>query len=185
LIAQECGWDEGLHAVGRRIEQRAALADLSDDELLLLIANHAGPRHRQLWSLCTRVEQLLLVRLGQEGYVNPRAWPIARRLERRSLLRRDPAFRIVSESLRSFIGQAMQPGEIERIESLERSTWMRLSLPLLIMTSALAAFVLWSQPAFTNTLFAVVGASAAGFAGVLRLVVAVRQGRAQLDEFRR
>ena len=61
---------------------------------------------------------------------------------------------------------------------------MRLSLPLLLLTGALGAFVLWSQPAFTNTLFAVVGASAAGFAALIRLVVAVRQGRTQLGEFR-
>jgi len=162
-IEQECGWDEALHPIGRRMEQRCAEAELSEDELLLLIANHTGPRHRQL---------------------NPRAWAVARRLERRGLLRRDPAYRLASESLRMFVAHAMHPEELERMESQERSTWMRLSLPLLLLTGALGAFVLWSQPAFTNTLFAIVGASAAGFAALIRLVVAVRQGRTQLGEFR-
>ena len=184
LIEQECGWDETLHAIGRRLEQRCATTELNEDELLLLLANACGPRHRQLWSLCTREEQLLLARVSVEGYVNPRAWAVARRLERRGLLRRDPAYRLASESLRMFVAHAMHPEELERIESQERSTWMRLSLPLLLLTGALAAFVLWSQPAFTNTLFAVIGASAAGFAALIRLVVAVRQGRSQLGEFR-
>jgi hypothetical protein len=184
LITRECGWDEQLHSLARTLAAQPSLDQLTDEELLLRIANGAGPRHCKLWSLCTQEEKLLLVRLASEGYINPKAWPIARRLERRGLLRRDPAYRIASESLRTLVCNAMQPSELQALESAERSTWTMLSLPLLGVLVALGAFVLWSQPALTTTLLAIVGGATAIVAALIRLVVALRQGRMHLGEFR-
>lgn len=155
-------------AIGTNKDTTDALAakypGLSEDE------NVDAPRHWEIWRQCTRAEKLVLRQLAHEGFVNPNSASVVRRLAERLLVRRDPAFSLVSRSFEKFVLRAETP---ETIGAWERagapSGWARLRLPFAAMATIAAVYLVIVQPDTLNYTIAVTTAVAAALPALMKL----------------
>ena len=174
-------------------ERRAKIS--TRDGLIQELLDRADSYYRTLWSTCTPDERLVLFQLASDGWANPRNQLAIQHLERRNLvtrpnpkidvrstapcdadtLGRDHAppvgLRIMNESFREFIRKSQHREEIAAWEQEgEQSVWRFLKLSLVILTAAVAAWLLYSQQQFFNTVVAYVGALGAAVGVVFKLL---------------
>ncbi len=127
-------------------------------------------RHWQLWRECTRAEKLALRQLAEEGFLNPTSIPAAGRLRERLLLRRDPAFSLVTRPFARFVLAAEMPQTIAAWEaSGGQSGWARLRVPLVAMAMIVAAYLLTAEPDALNWSIALATGVAAALPALLKL----------------
>jgi hypothetical protein len=132
--------------------------------------NVDAPRHWEIWRQCTRAEKLVLRQLAHEGFLNPNSASVVRRLAERLLVRRDPAFSLVSRSFEQFVLRAETP---ETIGAWERagapSAWARLRLPFAAMATIAAVYLVIVQPDTLNYSIAVTTAVAAALPALMKV----------------
>lgn len=144
VLDRECGWAWPLIPIRDALERSPAYVggQLTHAQVVERITDQASAFYRKLWALCTRNERLALISLANGYLVNPRNVDVVERLIRRGLIRRDPAFRIVSESFGAFVRTAESP---ERLAQWEReapeSTWHLIRTPLVVVLVLVALFV--------------------------------------------
>lgn len=145
FLEAELSWDPYLQ---RLIEPLSAeAADKPENEVLGLVVVAAKPRFRYLWGLCTPREKLLLLRLAQEGFVNPHHWVLARKLRARGLLDFGPGFRFRARSFEIFVSRALAPQTVREWERTHlASQWHRTSVGLALLLLSLAGVLALGYP---------------------------------------
>lgn len=111
------------------------------------VADAARAHYRSVWSLLTDEEQLALVQLAHEGFVNPKSWGIVRVLVRKGFIRFAPAARLVNKTFSEFVKTAEAP---DRVTAWERadgaSVWDRARNGILLLLIAGGLVLFLTQP---------------------------------------
>lgn len=126
-------------------------------------------RHWQIWRQCTRAEKLSLRQLAEEGFLNPNAIGIARGLSDRLLIRRDPAFSLVTDAFGRFVLRAETPQTIAQWEAAGAQSWARLRVPLMMVAAIAAAYFIVAEPGALNSTIAIATGVAALLPAILKL----------------
>ena len=134
-----------------------------------------APYFRAVWSSCSRIEQLVLRQLADEGVVNPRNDAVVAQLMRSGLVRRDRTFHIMDSAFRRFVQQAMPADEVSARERDGVSLpWTSITTAALTVALGLGAlFVLTSQQ-MVDAWIGYMPALAPAVPTVLKLLGAVR-----------
>ena len=135
MILRECSMSPRLLTIGADVF-RESLTDvpLSAEDLLAEIGIAAEPYYHTLWATCSREEKLALQQLAQEDVVNPANGPVIERLLASGLVHRAPTFRLMNETFRRFVLQAVSPDDLR--------TWERegVELPWISYASSIGSF---------------------------------------------
>jgi hypothetical protein len=117
MILRECSMSPTLMTIGAEV-LRESLTDvpLSTEDLLTEIGVAAEPYYHTLWATCSREEKLALQQLAQEDVVNPANTHVIERLMASGLVRRAPIFRLMNETFRRFVLQAVSPDDLRARE---------------------------------------------------------------------
>ena len=98
------------------------------------LAEMTRAHYRALWSHLTDDEQLLLVQLSKEGYVNPNGWRLINGLLRRGVVRYTPAVRLMNESFRQFVASEETDKQVRDWELADpRSSWEKARSVILVV----------------------------------------------------
>lgn len=160
VLRDECQWTPRLRGIETEIRAEAHWEWLSTHELRRHIGDLADAHYRTLWALCTDEERLVLVQLAREGFINPKCWPVVRRLMRRRLIARRPAFRVMNRSFARFALEA-EPEKVTGWEQAEgASLWQTLRSGLFLLVIVAALFIFMTQPAVLNSYLALLPALA-------------------------
>ena len=146
-LRQECEWTAELRGIRKQVQADPRWHGLTEEELIRHVGDLAEPHYRVLWSRCSDGERLVLIHLATEGFVNPRNWDIVRRLMRRRLIRRTPAFRVMNRSFAWFIAQVEHPSQVEAWESAAgASSWDRVRNLVIASVVIAGLFLFVTQP---------------------------------------
>src|SRR5262249_45825996 len=108
----------------RLVHPLERLDDLDGERLQVLMTDIGRAHYRGLWSHLTDDEQLILVQLAREGWVNPRAWRLINGLVRRGLVRLTPAPRLMNASFQRFAESEETDAQVRSWETADgRSAW--------------------------------------------------------------
>jgi len=178
-VLKECDHTAQLRKLGAIIlrfhRNDPALSQAALNQELL---DRADSYYRILWATCTQDERLVLYQLAKDGWANPKNELSIQHLERRKLVKRTPGLRIMNESFRQFIRNSQYHEEIVTWEQQgEQSVWRSLKMSLGILAVAAAAWLLYSQQQFFNTVVAYVGAIGAAGGVVFKLLSELRGGK--------
>ncbi len=113
-LEAECSATASLQAIGHEVGLALSTAGpaLTEADVGNRVLERAGPYYAQLWSRCSRSERLALIHLAEGGLANPRSAASLQQLLKKRLIRRDPQFRVMNESFRSFVRSASPYGEV-------------------------------------------------------------------------
>jgi hypothetical protein len=203
-VVEECDHTAQLRKIGVAIlGGNLETSGLPRPRLIGELLDRADSYYRVLWSTCTQDERLVLYQLAKDGWANPKNELAIQNLHRRGLIVLpgswdDPVppgqdrpqecrsqatqqltgLRIMSESFRQFIRDSQQREEIAAWQQEgEQSPWRFLKLSLGILGVAIAAWLLYSQQQFFNTVVAYVGAIGAAVGVVFKLLSDLRGRR--------
>jgi hypothetical protein len=119
------------------------------------VLDRADDYYHLLWSGLSAAERLVLYQLALDGWANPKNVAALQQLERKSLIRREPMYRLMNESFREFVLGTEHIDEIEQWEKHEQqSTWRAFKLVLIVLTVGAAAWLLYSQAALSQVVVA-------------------------------
>ncbi len=123
-------------------DQAADSPEEAPERLLEALAGY----YTALWTACSEEEQLVLVQLAEEQFVNPRQSATVRRLMQRGLVVKDPALRLMNESFTLFVKRVQVPANVT---SWERETegigWMHVRWAFLGILVTIAVFLFATQ----------------------------------------
>ena len=135
------------------------LQDVGDERAKAALQNAAGAHYRALWSHLTDDEQLLLVQLAKEGYVNPNGWQLINGLVRRGLVRLTPAVRLMNDSFRQFVASEETDIQVRHWETADgRTGWDRTRSIILIGVIAAGLILYVTQPERLTQMVGMLGA---------------------------
>jgi hypothetical protein len=140
--------------------------------------------YRSLWTSCSQEEQLVLVQLAEEGFLNPKQALVVRQLLQRGLLVRDPALRLMESGFCAFVRRAHDAKEIKAWEQdFTGPGWsgLRWGFAKVLMVSAtfvavvISLFLFASQQQLQDAAIGVVSIAAVAVPILLKLVETVRR----------
>jgi len=135
------------------------LDGIGDEKVDADLTEAAGAHYRALWSHLTDDEQLTLVQLAKEGYVNPNGWRLINGLVRRGLVRLTPAVRLMSGSFRQFVASEETDIQVHHWETADgRSGWDRTRSIILIAVIAAGLILYVTQPERLTQMVGMLGA---------------------------
>ncbi|MGE0683054.1 MAG: cache domain-containing protein [Candidatus Binatia bacterium] len=162
LVESECRPTAYLQEVGKKIVQGPTFAYSTLKELKETIWDQACVYYQVVWSTCSVSEQVLLIRLAQDRFVNARNPDLPRLLKRR-LIVRDPNLRLMNASFVRFVGSITPSREVLSLEEKAKTGgWNALKAPLLVVLTGVGFFLYTTQPDLFNTTTAFASAAAAG-----------------------
>jgi hypothetical protein len=167
-ISKECRHTAMLRSIGKEILDQFREDDLVTHEWVVRnVLERADLYYHVLWSGMTGSERLVLYQLALDGWANPKNVAALQQLERKSLIFRDPMYRIMNESFRRFIESAEHADEIAQWAKNERqSTWHAFRLVAIAVAIGTAVWVVYTQAALSQAV--------AGYvAGIATLLTAV------------
>ena len=172
LLFHECMHNKTLQKVGAKIAASADFSELNREELINQVHYWAGNYYQALWSTFIKEEQLLLLYLAQNSFVNSKSSYTLWRLMERNIVVRDPVLRLFNKSFTQFVLKKQTAPEIRAWtkEAKSRSPWGRLKTPMVIVLLGLTFFLFTTQPEAFDTSFGVLTAIAAAIPTVLRLL---------------
>ena len=130
-----------------------------------------------LWNACSPDEQLVLVHLAKEKFVNPKQWRTVRLLLQRGLVIRDPMLRLSDESFARFVLRIHLPEEVELWESqIGGIGWHQMRWALLSVLAVIALFLFATQQAFMDATLGFLSALTLGVPGLFKAVGAFSRG---------
>ena len=179
-VDKECNHTAQLRKIGALVlRSHRKDPDPSKVSLIQELLDRADSYYRILWATCTQDERLVLYQLAKDGWANPKNELAIQHLQRRGLIIPTPSLRIMNESFRRFIRNSQYHEEIVTWEQQgEQSLWRSLKMSLGILAVALAAWLLYSQQQFFNTVVAYVGAIGAAGGVLFKLISELRGGKA-------
>jgi len=150
-LVDECQYTARLLGIGWELQtlDEGATADAKDvDAMRRRVANAARAHYQSGWCLLTDEEQLVLVQLANEGFVNPQSWSIVRILVRKGLVRFETAaVRVMNETFRRFVETVEPPEQIKDWERADgASAWDRARHGILLLLIAGGLVLFFTQP---------------------------------------
>jgi hypothetical protein len=177
VLREELAWDSELHRAAGLLT--GLLGSLSPGQFRQIVWERAAPRHREIWSLCTRQEKRTLLYIAEEGFPSPEGWESVRRLEARGLVVRDPDCRIVSPGFERTIQSSIPLTERMALEEgNEPSTWSIVRTPFLVLLLLVALFLFATQREIFNIGMAAAAGAAVTLPALMRLAGNVWVGKA-------
>jgi len=166
-VSQECKWTPALRRIGiDLLNEFDGSNPVSPASVENGVFDLAGEYYQVLWSGLTPNERLALYQLAVDGWANPKNTRVLQQLESKVLIRRDPMYKVVNQSLRRFVASSDRAKEMEQWQAQQQqSTWRVLRLFLVGIVIVGAAWLLHSQAAFSQQLAALI-------AGVATLLTA-------------
>lgn len=126
--------------------------------------------YRALWSQLTDDEQLTLVQLAREGYVNPRGWRLVNDLMARGLVVFTPAPRLMNETFRQFAASEETDVQVRRWETADgRSGWDKTRNIILFLVIGGGLVLYLTQPEKLGQMVGVIASLGAATATVANL----------------
>ncbi|MFZ0389829.1 MAG: cache domain-containing protein [Calditrichia bacterium] len=178
-IYEECCSHAYLQEMGLRIAESVHLPEFSSDQLLYQMSYWTDNYYQALWSTLTREEKLLLLHLAQKHFVNYKNAFMIWRLMKRNLVKKDPIFRLMNESFRTFVLSKQETPEIVQWEQEEvsHSSWSQIKVPLILAVAVIIIFLFTTQPDLFDTTFTFLTVSAAAIPALLRLMDVFRRDK--------
>jgi hypothetical protein len=175
-LHRECAPTERLRSIGIAIARSLAHAELSEEQVVIQVLDHARAYYRALWATCAREEKIALFDLAQDGFVN--ATPtVLQRLAERGLILRSPRVRLMNESFRRFAAETGVQEAVIALQKEEWSPWMAIRGTLVIAAIAVAMFVFLTQKELLNRSTAFIGAVSGGIPALVKLFDFFRERR--------
>lgn len=170
-LRQECEGDDVLTRIAVDLLDEPKFKQLTPEQVVDLVRQQADSYYRALWNRRNTTQRLLLIRIAEEGFVNPKAWHLVRRLRADGLVKKDPALRLMNESFREFVLGVESPATIARWESQqETGVWANVRGPLILFAVAAAVFFFATQRDRLNVTMGFVGSLAALIPAVIKIV---------------
>ena len=117
--------------------------------------NRADDYYHVLWSGLSAGERMVLYQLALDGWANPKNVAALQQLERKSLICREPMYKLMNRSFGEFVLGAEHADEIEQWEKQQQqSTWRAFKLVLIALAVGAAAWLLHSQAALSQVVVA-------------------------------
>jgi hypothetical protein len=130
-------------------------SDVSDDNerlaqegLILFNQYHLAPLYEKLWTDCSDEEKYLLYDMSRDGFMNSKKVNVIQLLLYKGLLiNQDEELRIMSVSFRNFIlDKKNSPELLTLIQKFRfQGTWSKLRTPVLVIITAIGAFLFITQ----------------------------------------
>jgi hypothetical protein len=179
VLAEECKWTERLRGIQKELVREGKWLSLTKDQLVRHLTDVASAHYFTIWSLCTDEERLVLIHLAEEGFVNPRSWPIVRRLMRRRLVRRSPVLQLMNESFRQFVLEVEPPRQVREWEKVAgTSAYERLRNLLLGALLIGGTFLFVTQPDLLTRSLALLTTLVGGAGATVQLLGYFQRARA-------
>ena len=170
-LRRECEGDDILTRIAVDLLDEPKFKQLTPAQVEDLVRQQADSYYRALWNRRNTTQKLLLIRIAEEGFVNPKAWHLVRRLRADGLVKKDPALRLMNESFRGFVLAVESPGTIALWESRqEASVWANVRVPLMVFAVAAAVFFFATQRDRFNLSMGFVGSMAALVPAVIKIL---------------
>jgi hypothetical protein len=140
--------------------------------------------YRSLWTSCSKEEQLVLVQLAEEGFLNPKQALVVRQLLQRGLLVRDPALRLMESGFCAFVRRVHDAKEIKALEQdFTGVGWsgLRWGFAKILMVAAtfvavvISLFLFATQQQLQDAAIGVVSIAAVAVPLLLKLVESIRR----------
>ncbi len=174
-LARECGWSERLRPIGEALACSGEIHQLTPAQIRQEVRARATPFYRWIWSRCSQREKMILIQLSEGTLADPKTSDAIDRLVRRGLVKRDPGYRLVSESFMDFVQRAEAPQTVRRWEAaVSNSDWSVLKIPLGLVLLGFAAFILYSGQDAVQKSLALIPVLAGAVPTVLGLFNALR-----------
>ena len=179
-VWQECRVQPELRRIGEDLWLKGSAGNpLSHDQTVSEVLERAADYYYTAWRSCTREECFLLVRLAEDGVVNPKNTASLRQLMRRGLIVRSPQFRLMNESFRRFVLAAPSDEMRDSWDAEAASSgWGKARGAFSTLLVLGGILLLATQPQFLHTSTGLLTAAAGGVAALLQLIGTV-QGRRQ------
>jgi hypothetical protein len=180
FVTEECEGFPHLRRVGIGILDRHVPGSaFSHAQIMEELMDRADAFYRMLWAACANQERLVLFQLARDGWANPKNARAIQQLERRGLVRRTPALRIINESFRRFVCDAQLPVEVKKWEEeVQNSTWSALKLGFTTAAFAGGAWLLYTQQEIFQAGTGYLAALGTASGAVISLARSLSQGKA-------
>jgi hypothetical protein len=146
-ICNECSYTPMLQKIGVELFRKFDKAHLpTRQEIVGMIADRADAYYRMLWAGLTGGERLVLYQLALDGWANPKNAQAIHQLEQKQLIYRQPMYRILNGSFRSFIRSSEHEKEIAEWQKKEHeSTWQVLRFVLIAAVIGVGVWLFYAQ----------------------------------------
>jgi hypothetical protein len=145
--------------------------DMTDRDVIEVVALHGEIHYRKAWEYCTREERLALHHLAQGKLFNMSNHRVVEHLLRRGLVVLEPEPRIKSISLAEFVLNAELPGRMEAwaAEAAE-GLWQSVRVPFFVALMLVVAWIAYSSGDAFQAVVALVATSVAVIGQAVRLL---------------
>ena len=149
LIWQECRPMAALWPLGAQLAKEIrSETNISNDTIASEILERADPYYRLVWKECSNEQKFVLSQLAEDGMMNPMNGRAIRQLIRRGFIVQDPAFQIMNESFRRFLGSVTTVEMKQQwLQESRRSGWGKVHGAFFTTMVVLGIFLLTTQNA--------------------------------------
>ena len=177
VLSRECCWTDELTPIYDDLKGK--IKNLTEEQIIHHVGDQSEAFYRTLWMFCTKEERLVLIHIAQGNLVNLKNADVVQRLLWRNLVRRDPDFRLPSESFVRFVLTAELPARVAEWEKGEAdgSTWAMLRAPLLLLLVLMAAFIAQTGGEGVNATIATISAALTGLPILIQVLNFLRGGQ--------
>ncbi len=146
-ICEECSYTPMLQKVGVELLEKFGKPPApSREQMVNMVVERADAYYRMLWAGLTTSERLVLYQLALDGWANPKNAPAIRQLEQKQLIYRQPMYRIMNDSFRTFIRSSEHEREIATWQKTEQqSTWQALRFVIFAAIIGSGVWLLYAQ----------------------------------------
>ncbi len=174
LIASESRCDPRLKGIWEGVKDGVEEAArrghrASRNEMLDLLGERAEFYYDAIWASCRPAERVVLANIAEDALANEKDRRVLRRLLARGLIRREPEFRVMSETFRQYL--VRHAGESKSESSVVKgSAWDGIRRPMLVVLGS-GIFVLFvTQQELWNAANVVILGLSAGVPAFARVI---------------
>jgi len=146
-ICEECSYTPMLQKVGVELLERFQKPPVpSREQMVDMVVDRADAYYRMLWAGLTTSERLVLYQLALDGWANPKNAPAIHQLEQKQLIYRQPMYKIMNDSFRTFIRSSEHEREIATWQKKEQqSAWQALRFVIFAAIIGAGVWLLYAQ----------------------------------------
>jgi hypothetical protein len=161
-VKRECDHTAKLREIGEKVlKEFSGNHSPTREWVVTRVLDLADSYYHVLWTGLSPTERLVLYQLARDGWANPKNLVAIQQLESKQLVRRNPMFQIINESFRRFVLSPEHAEEIAQWEKLEQqSTWHAMRFVVIAVGIGFAAWLLYTQAAFSQTVVGYIAAIA-------------------------